>query len=333
MTDPSTLPEIDPNDTLDTGDDFTPLGYFYGTIKESFWSTPMAESDGKQTEEWAQKTRLYWLVEVEDILQPEFEGDVTDTTLAFGVGKAWEFDESGRYAIHPDQPPTEDIIARRAKNKVFSPSCMYGMILDMSTGKIASYDGASNVKELRVLDGGPPIEYDMAALGVYLRSVGKVNARDASIWKGLKFLFRGAGFVYRNTEDPDNVRMTTVPVALCGVPDAPAQAPQAPAQASTPAPTPAPAPAMNPTPAPIPTEATAAVPAPAPVPAPASQSPREATLASIRAAGADEVTMGVLTKLAEGAGNAGEFVRNASMLPAVTQNPAVAAMVSAAQGW
>ena len=322
MTDPSIPTTINPNDTLDTGDDFIPLGWFTGTVKESFWSTPMAESDGKQTEEWALKTRLYWLVEVESIDQPEFEGDIESTTLAWGVGKAWEFDESGRYAIHPDQPALEDIIAGRSKNKVFSPSSMYGMILDMATGKIDGYDGSSNLKELRVLDGGPPIEYDMVSVGQYLRANQLVDSRDATIWKGLKFLFRGCGMIYRNTEDPDNVRMTAVPVALCGVPS--------PAAAAVP---PAATAALEPTPAPIPAAAPAAAPAPAQAPQVAGQDPRAASLAAIEAAGADELTMTVLRKLAENAANAGEFTRNASVLPAVAQNPTVQAMVAAAAGW
>lgn len=296
----------DPTDTLDPGEDFVRLGYFVGTVRKSFWSTPAAETEGKATGDYATKTRLYWSVDVDDV-QQDLDEAPENITVQITIGNGWYADESGRHVRHEDAPSDEEIIAAqgRLKPKKFSPSSTYGQYLSNVTGVKNGY----RAKEIRILDGGPELQVALKDVGEFLRAHGRTDARDASVWEGFQFQFRGVGFVY-DTKDPkpdDELFMNVVPVACTGYPDSSVEPGTAPAAsgASSPA-----------------ADGTGEAP----------QSPQGFVLAAARAAGADEATLTTLSKLAHAASSHAEFMGNAMLLPAVKDNEAVRAAVATDPG-
>lgn len=304
---------VDPTDTMDPGDDFVRLGYFIGTVRNSFWSTPAAESEGKASGDWAMTTRLYWSVDVDDVLQ-DVDDAPENITVSLTIGKGWYADEAGRHVRHEDAPTDEEIIAAagKLKPKRFSPSSLFGQVLGNIQGSRTGYSAKGGV---RVLDGGPDLEINLSDLGKWFRDHGLRDSRDASIFNGCQFMFRGVGFVYdSDNPKPDaDLFMTVVPVALCGVPSGDTAGNGA---------------GTNPvsvSPGPVASPTTG-------VPASAPTTPQGGFLASLKAAGADEATLTVLAKLSTAASSHAEFAGNALLLPAVKDNEALKAAVATDPG-
>lgn len=212
-------------DYMDTDDSQQLLGWFEGTVLDSYWSTSRIESQGKATFDGADTYKLFWHVRVDDVLQ-EYDKMVPPTmSVSMGVGEKWIQDPDNKNIVrHEDDPGDEAVDAGRAKPILFKGSSMVGKFVGLCTGKYESYYTQSAidplVDDLVVLDDGPPVEYDLAGVRGNFSQRGIVaDPRDASIWTGMKFLFRGVGFVYRMTRGTPGFRAT--PVAFLGFdPDA-----------------------------------------------------------------------------------------------------------------
>lgn len=199
---------------FDTDDSQGLLGHFIGKVGPSFWSSTLAESKGEQSWQGADKTKLFWNVGVEDVLQDGYEGVVPPAvTVNMGIGNGWWADETGLIVRHEDDPGDEAVEAGTAKPKLFKSSSLYGMFLDLVAGKAQAY--RTEMGAAVVLDGGPDVEYGLNKLAAYMREHRFQDTRDATIWNDLLFEFRGLGLKYRNQEgDP---RMKPYPVRFLGV--------------------------------------------------------------------------------------------------------------------
>lgn len=197
-------------DMLDTDDSSGLLGHFIGTVNTSWWSSPMAETNGKETADWAQDTRLYWDVSVDDALQEEYGGTVPESiTLTFTCGKGWFADEKGREVRHEDDPSDEEVEAGTAKAKMFRGDSLYGKFINLCIGKTEIWS------QMDVMDGGPDLEVDLVDVGKFLREHRTPDPRDAKVWEGIQFEFRGMGREWTNRAgEKVEARMKALPVRM-----------------------------------------------------------------------------------------------------------------------
>lgn len=181
------------------------LGHFVGKVLDSFWSNAAQESQGKATGDWAETTQLYWNVELLDIMQEDFGGQPPETLFVqFGIGKKyWPDTENENFVEHEDD--TEDNIIK------FKGQSGIGKILSMVAGK-----GKDALGQFKVEDGGGDVQVDFSGLKEYFQAekVGMGEVRDARIWQGLVFEFRGLAFPTRDNANP---RMKAIPVRFIGV--------------------------------------------------------------------------------------------------------------------
>lgn len=205
---------------MDTDDSQQLLGWFAGTVLDSIWSSSRVESEGKYSGDGADNTKLYWHVRVDDVYQ-EYDKMVPPTmTVSMGIGEKWHWDPEYRNLVrHEDDPGDEAVEAGKAKPILFKGSSLYGKFLGLCTGKYESYYTQTPidplVDDVRVLDDGPPIEYDLTGVSANFRERGiTADSRDSSLWVGQRFLFRGTGFIYRQTKGTPSFRAT--PVAWLG---------------------------------------------------------------------------------------------------------------------
>lgn len=227
-----------PYDMMDTDDSQQLLGWFAGTVLESIWSSSRVESEGKYSGDGADTTKLYWHTRIDDVFQ-EYDKMVPPTmTISMGIGEKWHWDPENKHLVrHEDDPGDEAIEAGRGKPILFKGSSLYGKFLGLCTGKYDSYYTQTPidplVDDLVVLDDGPPLEYDMTGVAANFRERGiEADSRDASLWVGQRFLFRGTGFVYRQTKGTPPFRAT--PFAWLGYdPNASDSAVSSPENAST----------------------------------------------------------------------------------------------------
>lgn len=207
-------------DYFDTDDKQQLLGWFQGTVLDSFWSTDRVQSQGKSTYEGADITKLYWHVRVDDVLQ-EYDKMVPPTmTVSFGLGDKWFQDpDHPDYVRHEDDPGEEAIEKEGKKPILFKGSSLYGKFVGLCNGKYYSFHTQTPIDPLVgepvVLDDGPEPEYDLAGVrGNFSQRGVTADPRTASIWIGMQFLFRGLGFPYRQTKGTPGFRAT--PVAFLG---------------------------------------------------------------------------------------------------------------------
>jgi hypothetical protein len=171
----------------DPTDDSTGLlGHFIGRIDESFWSNLGAETQGKVSGEGADNTKLFWHLEVLDILQEDFGGTPPETiTVNYGIGGKWWVDPDNAHLVeHEDEAPDNP------KPLKFHGNSALGKLLSA----VAFKD--EPLGEYKVLDGAGDVDIVMKGVADYFRKNGFRDARDARIWKGLIFEFRGLGFPY-----------------------------------------------------------------------------------------------------------------------------------------
>ena len=193
------------------------LGDFEGVVLDSFWSTPRIESKGQAQFDGADTIQLYWHVKPTEVYQ-EWDNLVPDhITVQFGIGEGWETDEDGVMVSHTDDPSEEKLEKELAKPIQFKGSSLYGKFLGLCSGKYKTYYTQTNVDPMvgpvKVLDDGDKIDWDLGTVRSVLARK-KANPRDASIWKGVVFRFRGVGLPYR--QDRDNPRFKVLPVAFIG---------------------------------------------------------------------------------------------------------------------
>jgi hypothetical protein len=183
------------------------LGHFVGKILDPFWSNIASESQGKVSGQGSDQTQLFLNNEVVDIMQEDFGGTVPETlTISLGIGKKWWVDpENDDVVDHEDQVEGSD------KQLKFHASSAYGKVLALIAGR----DPEETLGEYKVLDGGGDVEFDFSGLKEYFRKNGIKDARNAKMWEGVIFEYRGLGFVYRNLEGP--LRMKPFPVKFLGV--------------------------------------------------------------------------------------------------------------------
>lgn len=269
---------------LDTDDSTGLLGHFIGTVQTSFWSTPMAETDGKETADWAQDTRLYWEVSIDDALQEDYGGTIPESlTLSFTCGKGWFADESGREIRHEDDASDAEIEAGTAKPKMIRGDSVYGKLIALCIGKINTWT------QMNVMDSGPELEVDLVDVGKFLSEHRTPDPRDAKIWEGIQFEFRGLGRPWTNKKgETVEARMKALPVRMLGAKDV--------ANKSE--------------------ETTIA-------------DSESATVVRWRDAGADDATVATLAALANAASSHTEFMKNAALLPAVKSNEALLKVIEA----
>lgn len=170
------------------------LGHFIGQVKKSEWDTNarFTGGDGKNT-------LLFWEVEVRDILQESWDKVPPESiTVAIGIGSGWNADVDGYTVEFQDDPTVEE----------FVNTSLYGKMVNLVAGEADTYPGAV------VMDGGPELDVEFTGVAEYMAEHGYDDPRDARIWTGMVFEFRGVGFKYRNV---DQMRMKAVPARFVGV--------------------------------------------------------------------------------------------------------------------
>jgi hypothetical protein len=224
-----------PVDYFDTDDSQGLLGHFVGTVVDSFYSNDLAVSEGKAIYDGNDKTKLYWHVRVDDVLQEDYSGVVPETvTMSFGLGDKWWANEAGDQVRHEDDPGDDAVERGEAKPILFRTNSNFGKFLGLITGKNDAYRG--DFGEAVALDGGDSdVNYDFSNLPSYMRRNKLTDTRESKIWQGLRFEFRGLGIKYRSTQgDP---RMRALPVRYLGTDTTDAGvavSPDSSAEASTP---------------------------------------------------------------------------------------------------
>lgn len=206
-----------PVDTLNPDESQDLLGHFIGQVERSFWSTPYAEAanDNKPNWDGADKVREYWHVRVLDVLQPDYDGNVPETmVLSWTVGNGWWGSENGERVRHNDDASDEEIENGSAKPHTFKVNTSLGRFLHLIQGGIKGWE--TEMGPALVLDGSDRVEYDIyPGLRDYLYQNDLVDSREASIWNGMVFEFRGLGLKYRGFEGEP--RMRPMPVRFIGV--------------------------------------------------------------------------------------------------------------------
>lgn len=194
------------------------LGWYSGTVIESFWSTDRVQSKGKATWDGADDSKLFWLVRIDDVHQ-DYDQMVPPTMSAkMSIGKKWLPNEDGTFVEHEDAASDEEVAAGTAKPLYIKGSSMYGKFLGLTNGNYESYYTQTPVDpmvdEPVVLDDGPEPDYDLTGVRQEMNRLGRKDPRRADIWVGFQFEFRGLGFKYRQTKGTPG--MNAVPVRFLG---------------------------------------------------------------------------------------------------------------------
>lgn len=205
---------------MDVDDSQQLLGWFEGTVIDPLWSNSRAQSEGKYTGDGADTIKAYWHVSVDKVHQDYDKMAPPTTTVSFGIGEKWHVDpENPNVVRHEDDPGEAAIEAGDGKPILIKGSSVFGKVVGLSTGKYESYFTQTAVdpmvRDLVVLDDGPPVEYEMYGVADAMRARGiTTDSRDISIWRGARFLFRGVGIPYRNTQGTP--RFQVLPFAFLG---------------------------------------------------------------------------------------------------------------------
>lgn len=185
------------------------LGWFIGTVTEDYYSDSMTESGGKATFQNADQVARFWKLTVDDVIQ-EYDGKVPEeVSIKLGLGKGWEKTPDGTAVRHEDDDesaPDDDAD--------FKASSGYGQLVALCIGKRKEW----KAREVIVMDGGDEVEYDFSGVTDYMRANDYDDPREAGIWVGTKWLFRGLALIYNEGDEP---RTTPKPVAFLGTSDAP----------------------------------------------------------------------------------------------------------------
>lgn len=168
--------------------------YFKGKITESYGDTPanQAVAAGREepTFQSATQTRIYWAVQVDDVIQEWDNIPPELITVNWSLGKDWQADESGLVLRHKDDPGDELVEAGKAKPILFREDSGYGTFLSIIRGAKKGYDTKKGAP--KVMDGGPKnLDYDFKGLANWFRTNGVTDSRNLDIWVGHSFLFRG----------------------------------------------------------------------------------------------------------------------------------------------
>lgn len=182
------------------------LGDFDGTVIDAYWATPRQDSQGKATFDGADTTKQYWLVRIDHVHQ-EFDKVIPETmSINWGIGDKWhKVPEAPHLVRHEDDPGDEAVESGKAKPIFFKAGSALAKFVGLCTGRYDSYYTGLPVdplvEEPMVLDDGGPVEYGLYPVRANFADRGVVaDSRDASIWIGMKFRFRGLGFSYRQTK-------------------------------------------------------------------------------------------------------------------------------------
>lgn len=214
-----------PINTLDPDESQDLLGHFIGRVEGSFWSTPYVEAanDNKPDWEGADVPRLYWHVRVLDVLQPDYDGNIPETvTLTWTIGKGWWVSENGEQVRHKEDASDEEIENGSAKPHTFKVNTGLGRWLNLIKGGVGRYE--TEMGPAVLLDGSGDVDYGLYPdVRDYLVANDLVDSRDAGIWRGMVFEFRGLGLKYgsfgKDRDVPTTPRMRPYPVKYLGVGD------------------------------------------------------------------------------------------------------------------
>jgi len=193
------------SDDLYAGDNSSGLlTHFVGRVNKGLWSTIFAESQGQTTGDFAQNTMLFWHVGVLDILQANYEAKgapVESILTSFGIGNGWhQTPDDPNLVEHEDD--TDDY-----KKKFHASSALMRFVYLVS-GENSAYEGT------KVLDGDDEnYSIDLSGVRQVHAQKGVKTLRDASIWDGMIFEFRGLG---TPTRDRPNPRAKALPVRYVG---------------------------------------------------------------------------------------------------------------------
>jgi hypothetical protein len=183
-----------PTNYMDTDDSAPLLGHFIGQTNLSFWSTPDEESKGKADYENSDQYKLYWNVNVLDILQDYSGEDVKSVNLSFGIGKDWmPLAADPNQIRHKDDPGDEAVEAGDAKPILFRTTSGLGTLLALISGKLKTWE---TDEPAVVMDEGGPLDVNMRQLGRHFNDNEIYDSRDCTIWEGLIFEYRGIGLKY-----------------------------------------------------------------------------------------------------------------------------------------
>lgn len=197
-----------PQDRWNVNESDNRLGYFEGTVIEDYFSDSMTESGGKANFPNADQTCKFWKVSVDDILQ-DYDGKAQDeVSIKLGLGKGWEKTPDGTAVRHDDDDPDNP-----DADKDFDVRSAYGQLIALCVGKRKEW----KARRVEPLDGGGPVEYDFDGVRDYMRANDLDDPREAGVWTGTRWLFRGLGFQYNR--DDDELIFSVRPVAFLGAGD------------------------------------------------------------------------------------------------------------------
>lgn len=183
------------NNDLYAGDDSSGLlTHFIGRVNKGLWSTFFAETDGQVSGDFAQTTLWFGHVDVLDILQANYStsGPPVESILAsFGIGNGWQQDANDPNLVEHE----DDTETNRPR---FRGNTAFMKVAYLISGQNDKYDNAV------VLDGDSPnINYDMQGVRKVHAERGIKTLRDASLYDGCIFEWRGLGFPTRQNPKPD----------------------------------------------------------------------------------------------------------------------------------
>lgn len=197
------------------------ITHFTGTVIKSFWSNPLTESQGKADYDGAERYMLYWLVRYDQFLQeidtlPESE----TTTISFSIGDKYEPLSSDRTKIRHENddsdsnPNSKPKIPAGPTVKRKDGVSLYGRMLSLVSGRVDTYETEEGVAVPDDEDGGPLV-VDFHGARQALMEQGATDARDATIWQGTQWEFRGLWLPYGG--DIKQKRPKILPVIFRGI--------------------------------------------------------------------------------------------------------------------
>jgi hypothetical protein len=206
-----------PVNLMDPEETDNSLGWFTGTVIEDFFSTPAEESGGKATFQGADRWTRYWKVKIEDVHQ-DWDYDLPENniiTVQFSLGGENWFptDESNTAVRHKED-------TGEGRPRTFDLKSKMGQLLGLINGKRQAW----KADEVIVMDGGDvEVEYDMTPCAAYFAEQEFTDPRQAGIFNGTRWLFRGLGMKYnpRKGETERDVRSKPHPVQFLGTSDTP----------------------------------------------------------------------------------------------------------------
>lgn len=192
-------------DLLNPDDSIQKLFDYEFTVKNSFWSSHLLQSENPDmaSREGADRLKLFWHVNIDKIHQPDYDGEVPETkVMSYGIGSGWTPDPSDpAVVVHENDPSPSQREEGRKLVRFRGPGPKnlegvsgLGRILALITGQVSRYETENG--ECTPLDGGGPVDYAMTSAAHYLRSKGFSNPRDARIWIGTRWRSRGLHFDY-----------------------------------------------------------------------------------------------------------------------------------------